>query len=992
MFSPTRAKTMSLKQVDGRVIALVKRAIRSNHRSFFVIVGDRAPQRVPVFYELLSTLTKVNPKVLWCYQKELSYDSHGKARKRKAEQKVFKGNWIAEVDVPMMDFLEKATNRRQCKYSESAGILGQTYDLAVLQDFQGLTPNLLCRVTETVAGGGMLILLVNSVQSLRELYTVTMHFHKSLASQGSRKDGFKIQPRFNRRFILSLADCTNCMLVDDEFNVLPISSHMAQEVDEQQLTEPIHRQPEDSLFNHYKESDSQAIRKLMGICRTVDQALAVREFIMAVQSDAINTRMALLAPRGRGKSAALGLVLAAAVLSNYSRIVITAPYVDNVKTVFEFVGVGLKLFGYQETVDYRFVAKEVDQSPEEARDKKVRGRNKQTFLVLIKKGASAIQQTIGYESPSSCAEFGEFNRPELLVIDEAAAIPLPLVRSMLKGKYFVFISSTVSGYEGTGRALSLKLIKELEGKPNFKKIQLKTPIRYSTRDPIEQWMNRLLCLNAVDAYPICDPESCPPPSECKLYEVNRDTLFAYQKHPTSFSTDAFLRRVVGLFVHSHYRNSPDDLLKLADAPAHRLFCLLGPRDDKPQLIENEVEEEDEQVVDEDLNPKLPTILCAMQVVIEGNIDELSSTKAGDQVPHKLSEEFDESFGYLHGARVFRIAVHPMLQGRNYGTRALALLEGFLRHEHEDEPPTSQSGQSGTASPVSPAEHATGSPVARRPRPPEPDPPIGHMAKRQATNIDISLRNHKPVPTLLRDITDKRSNSPFTRIRVNYLSSSFGLTKELVNFWCQKNKFKPVYLSPKAQEQTGEYSLIVIKPLNPCPSILNPERLLWFTIRFRVNLIDMLPVCFQPIPLIALYHLLLATKNELPLFDEEDYPRPLDNKAAITTLLSTCDLRDLRDVVDEKRSWASRYGLLARVFKLVLSGQMPTLLHLDGDSTEDKLKKYLLLYMLGVARFDSGDAIQEELHPKGTKLQQQVAMSKAMRESVSAILSELERHL
>lgn len=47
-----------------------------------------------------------------------------------------------------------------------------------------------------------------------------------------------------------------------------------------------------------------------------------------------------------------------------------------------------------------------------------------------------------------------------MVIDEAAAIPLPLVRGML-GPYLVFLSSTVSGYEGTGRSLSLKLIDQL---------------------------------------------------------------------------------------------------------------------------------------------------------------------------------------------------------------------------------------------------------------------------------------------------------------------------------------------------------------------------------------------------------------------------------------------------------------------------------------------------------------------------------------------------
>jgi tRNA(Met) C34 N-acetyltransferase TmcA len=37
-------------------------------------------------------------------------------------------------------------------------------------------------------------------------------------------------------------------------------------------------------------------------------------------------------------------------------------------------------------------------------------------------------------------------------------------------------------------------------------------------------------------------------------------------------------QVVALLVASHYKNTPNDLLLLADAPAHQLFVLLGPVD------------------------------------------------------------------------------------------------------------------------------------------------------------------------------------------------------------------------------------------------------------------------------------------------------------------------------------------------------------------------------------------------------------------------------
>ena len=43
-------------------------------------------------------------------------------------------------------------------------------------------------------------------------------------------------------------------------------------------------------------------------------------------------------------------------------------------------------------------------------------------------------------------DHGKLSQVELLVIDEAAAIPLPIVKALL-GPYLVFLSSTVNGYD-----------------------------------------------------------------------------------------------------------------------------------------------------------------------------------------------------------------------------------------------------------------------------------------------------------------------------------------------------------------------------------------------------------------------------------------------------------------------------------------------------------------------------------------------------------------
>jgi N-acetyltransferase 10 len=43
-------------------------------------------------------------------------------------------------------------------------------------------------------------------------------------------------------------------------------------------------------------------------------------------------------------------------------------------------------------------------------------------------------------------------------------------------------------------------------------------------------------------------------------------------------SENFLQRMIALFVASHYKNTPNDLQLMSDAPAHQLFVLLGPID------------------------------------------------------------------------------------------------------------------------------------------------------------------------------------------------------------------------------------------------------------------------------------------------------------------------------------------------------------------------------------------------------------------------------
>lgn len=132
----------------------------------------------------------------------------------------------------------------------------------------------------------------------------------------------------------------------------------------------------------------------------------------------------------------------------------------------------------------------------------------------------------------------------------------------------------------------MKLIKQLReqtsslgvstgiGGRSLREITLNDPIRYGSGDGVESWLNNLLCLDATVVKSI--QSGCPHPSECELFYVNRDTLFSYHK-----ASEAFLQRMMALYVSSHYKNSPN-LLKLFRGD----FKLLETKKIGKELAEN----------------------------------------------------------------------------------------------------------------------------------------------------------------------------------------------------------------------------------------------------------------------------------------------------------------------------------------------------------------------------------------------------------------------
>ena len=67
-----------------------------------------------------------------------------------------------------------ATDIRYTYYAETHKILGNTYGMCVLQDFEAITPNILARAIETVEGGGIIVFLLRTIKSVKQLYTLSM--------------------------------------------------------------------------------------------------------------------------------------------------------------------------------------------------------------------------------------------------------------------------------------------------------------------------------------------------------------------------------------------------------------------------------------------------------------------------------------------------------------------------------------------------------------------------------------------------------------------------------------------------------------------------------------------------------------------------------------------------------------------------------------------------------------------------------------------------
>lgn len=874
-----------------------------------MVVGDHSKDTIVRLHYILSQVdVKQNKSVLWAYKnKLLDFTSHRKKREAKIKKEIKRGTREANSEDPFELFVS-LHNIRYVYYKETEKVLGNTYGMCILQDFEAVTPNILARTIETVEGGGLVVLLLKGMNSLKSLYTLSMDVHSRYRTEAYDD----VVARFNERFILSLGSCDSCLVIDDEFNVLPISGGK----DVKALPPPDLDQPKSATqeeLDNLKESleDTKPVGSLVKLAKTVDQAKALLTFCDAISEKTLRNTVTLTAARGRGKSAAMGVAVAAAVAYGYSNIFVTSPSPENLKTFFEFIFKGFDALGYVDHLDYSIIQAT---SPE---------LNKAIVRVNIHRDH---RQTIQYIRPQDAHVLGQ---AELVVIDEAAAIPLPLVRKLM-GPYLVFMASTINGYEGTGRSLSLKLIKQLReqsrpgairgegeladrstgkaaknqessslGSRTLREITLSEPIRYAQGDSVERWLNRLLCLDATLPKAKLS-QGCPDPAQCELLHVNRDTLFSF--HPVP---EKFLQQMVSLYVSSHYKNSPDDLQLMSDAPSHELYVLVPPGATE--------------------GSRLPEPLCVIQVALEGKISRQSVINSlsrgrrpdGDLIPWLVSQQYqDDEFASLSGARVVRIATNPDYASMGYGSKALQLLTDYYEGRFTNLAEDADVPVEEAITRVTDAE----------------------LANANLLDDNIKVRDQSKMPPLFSVLSQRRP------VELDYVGVSYGLTQPLHKFW-KRSSFAPVYLRQTANSLTGEHTTVMIRPLERSG---DRSWLGAFSRDFHRRFMELLSYQFRTFPSVLALSIDESANAGAALDDVE--PRPL-TKAELDERFTPHDLKRLESYANNMLDYHVILDLIPRIAELYFMGRIKNAVKLSGIQQS-------ILLSVGLQRKDM-DAVAEE---------------------------------
>ncbi|MBT8435714.1 MAG: GNAT family N-acetyltransferase [Gammaproteobacteria bacterium] len=293
-----------------------------------------------------------------------------------------------------------------------------------------------------------------------------------------------------------------------------------------------------------------------------------------------------------------------------------------------------------------------------------RGRGKSTCLgLLVKRLQASCRILVSANSKQTCAQLlrlvpdAEFGAPDrllqnrlqadLLIIDEAAMIPLPMLRQLTRFYPRLVMATTSGGYEGTGQGFMLRFIAALDAQKLIR-LSLDKPVRWCQGDQLEAWLDRTLMLKADGI----DSPAAVAAGACRMRLL---------KHPGDPDNFMLLQQVYALLNTAHYRTRPSDLRMMMENPD--LLLLVACQQD--------------------------VVVGAALLNIEGGLEDKLCAEIflGRRRPrgHLLAQMLTaqaglKNFAGYRGIRVQRIAVAESHRRRGIGTQ---LLEHALRYGQEN---------------------------------------------------------------------------------------------------------------------------------------------------------------------------------------------------------------------------------------------------------------------------------------------------------------------
>jgi len=199
-----------------------------------------------------------------------------------------------------------------------------------------------------------------------------------------------------------------------------------------------------------------------------------------------------------------------------------------------------------------------------------RGRGKSSCLGLLARRLPADYRLLVCASSRRQAEVllgwapaAEFIAPDrllqtlpeaqLVIIDEAATIPLSLLRQISRHYARLVMATTSGGYEGTGQGFMLRFVAALDAR-RLLQLELEDPVRWCRGDYLEAWMNRVLLLDGGSAAPPAGTLEALAPQLQVIEDPGAEDCFA------------LLQQVYRLLNAAHYRTRPSDLRMMMENP------------------------------------------------------------------------------------------------------------------------------------------------------------------------------------------------------------------------------------------------------------------------------------------------------------------------------------------------------------------------------------------------------------------------------------------